>query len=639
MRQPSLRVFATGLVLVLLLTAASCGGGGGSGGMVAGAGAGTTTGGGTTGGGTTGGGTTPPPPPPTQVGPLARKAAQLEAAFQSEHVFEGLHFNVHKDPQGQVVALGSTADACIWTGQYVAAEAERFRATGDSDALGNMERSLQALHILQDINGVPGYVSRNFGRPPLITGEPATGQYAGLEYRVRGTVSRDQYTGWMIGVGRAHDLITDPVLKGALEDDCRAIADHLMANDLALIVPRNGVDETHFSLDPGQLVTGPITAQDWAQIDDFPANLLVQAIPYDPQIADALINARFPPIKAGEALRALFFFKTMAVVTGDQRIHDYYHNELIGNRDFLRVITDYGTILDDVLQGRNTQVVVDIFQGVGRVITDVLAAYVRSRTGFLGPIAGPLAAQLLQPIVDQITRAIGGVIADAIQWITNPANLNAANQTVQGINMLGTILSAVGLTSAGQQLQSFTGPIAPYLASDLDTARRTMMSGVGENLTFTSLYGLCELETDPAIKAVYQDLLQRKLEGRRGEHNTYFTFVHGAHASTGPDVAEMPLAIQALHDHYGATDRAERLVDNSGHPGLVVSPWPDRFGRTGNVATTAFPLALRAPNHYHWQENPYAIVSGSPNGEIQSGLSYLVAYWLGRRAGLVDPAW
>ena len=54
------------------------------------------------------------------------------------------------------------------------------------------------------------------------------------------------------------------------------------------------------------------------------------------------------PIRSGEALRALMFFKVMAEVTGDQAIEDYYRNELIGNRQFLQVIQDYGTIADDI---------------------------------------------------------------------------------------------------------------------------------------------------------------------------------------------------------------------------------------------------------------------------------------------------
>ena len=40
--------------------------------------------------------------------------------------------------------------------------------------------------------------------------------------------------------------------------------------------------------------------------------------------------------------------------------------------------------------------------------------------------------------------------------------------------------------------------------------------------------------------------------------------------------------MDSLHRHY--SDPRSRLVDNSNKPGLRLSPWPNRFGRTGGIA-------------------------------------------------------
>ena len=66
---------------------------------------------------------------------------------------------------------------------------------------------------------------------------------------------------------------------------------------------------------------------------------------------------------------------------------------------------------------------------------------------------------------------------------------------------------------------------------------------------------------------------------------------------------------------------------------MVVSPWPDRFGRVGNSAVDPFWVDERAPHHFIWQEDPRKIVSGSNGNEVHYGLGYVLAYWMGRRSG------
>ncbi len=84
-----------------------------------------------------------------------------------------------------------------------------------------------------------------------------------------------------------------------------------------------------------------------------------------------------------------------------------------------------------------------------------------------------------------------------------------------------------------------------------------------------------------------------------------------------------------------------RVVNAAGDglPGVVVSRWPDRFGRGGNHAIDPFPVDRRSAHHWIWQEHPCTIRSGSnSSAEDRSGGGFLLPYWLGRRAGLIHPA-
>ena len=118
-------------------------------------------------------------------------------------------------------------------------------------------------------------------------------------------MSRDQYTGWFYGVALSWDLIQDAQLRDALREDVRAIANNLMKNDLALTAAFAGPAKVHFNLNPDVLIDEPITAQSWAQMDDFPLNLIAKSTPYSPALAAQIQTIKFPAMRGGEALRAM----------------------------------------------------------------------------------------------------------------------------------------------------------------------------------------------------------------------------------------------------------------------------------------------------------------------------------------------
>lgn len=627
--QRMLRALTTITLGVTLVLTASCSGSSGRSGSTS-VGTGSAVAGSTAGG--SGG---------TAVGPLLRKALDFHRTNEPDHTPDGLLFCVGRAPSGQVQSLSQEQSACIWTGIYVAAQAERYRVTGDPDALATMERSLRALIDLHDITGFPGFICRSMGRPPAYrvgNAQPGTGQYAGFIYNSSGT-SRDQYTGWMLGAAMAWPHIQSPALRADLQRVVRSVAELLMRNDLKLMAPNeHGQIEAHFNLNPdGGLAGRTITAQEWSRIDDFPINLLVQAVPYDPLIVSALQNATYPPVRAGEALRALFFIKTAAVITGDAAIDDYYRNVLLGQKDFLSVVHRYGTIQDDLFRGRNLHEIETILVSLGQVMGDVMRAVVQARMGRFGGILGSFAVRLAQPVINWAMRFIARRISSAISYLNSPNGLQTAQRTVAGLQMLGNVMSALGMGGAARSLQNFAGNLAPYANSTLEDARWTMSSGVGSNISWSALYGLCELETDPNIASVYRGLVDRKHDYTRRALSSYFNFIHAGYSPTGPDQAAVAQGIDSLQRHPASP--LDHAVDNTGLPGVRVSPWPDRFGRVGRIALDAFPLDRRGTHHYIWQQHPGQISSGSNGSEERTGLGYLIAYWLGRRVGVIDSSW
>ena len=571
---------------------------------------------------------------PTQ-GPLAQKAMAFEAVMGAWHLGLGQVQDIRLDSSGAPVRTGNAPSRCLWTGFYAASQAQRYRQTGDPAALDRMEQSLQALHDMHEITGLPGVIARGFDEPAIETGGfPGQGRLTAYNHN-KGTTSRDQYAGWFYGIGTAWDLVQDPVLKAELAADVRAVADKLMAGNLKLQTPwgPQGTVETFFSLDPRYAYQDQINAQTWATVDDFPFNLITKSVPYDQQLADAIKNAQLPPIRAGEALRAVFFFTVAEHVTGDVRYGDF-KRQLLHQRGFLQIVEDYGTLIDDLLYGRNSQVAEAALRQLFTAMGDIFAAYLRAR----GQSA--IVTQFLLPIVaGSLSNWLSQTLVDALDWLHDPNNASKIQQVVGQARVAVLLLNLIGQQKLAQQIDSAINNYAQHLSHQglIDLAR-TIRSHLGTNLTLMPLSLLIQIEPDQAVVQRYKAILDHSWDYLQNDHNAMVDLLHAGYGlAPGPnDVAH---AVEALQKY--PVDMALREVDNSNWPGLVVSPWPDRFGRVGNHALVPdyFPIDHRAPDIFPWRGHPRQIKSGSnsPSTRI-APLGYLSAYWLARDLGYLTAA-
>jgi hypothetical protein len=571
--------------------------------------------------------------PPGAAGPLTRKAQAFQAVMQAWHLGHGQVQNIRLDTSGNVVRTGNAPSRLLWTGFYAATQAMRYRQTNDPQALQQMEAAVSTLHDLYEVTGTPGIIARGYDLPSIETnGWPAGGRFAGFNYN-KGSASRDQYAGWFFGVAHCFDLIQDPALKQSIRDDVRAVCDNLITNDLKLTAPwgPQGTVEVFFDLNPGGGYSGTITAQNWAKVDDFPLNLITKSVPFSQPLADAIQRANLPPIRAGEALRALFFFTVAEHVTGDAKYANYKRDLLFGSKDFFGVLRDYSTILDDLLHGRNLPVVEAMLRQLLTAIGGIVQAYLVA-TG-----QSAIVTQLLLPVASAgISAWLSQALTDALAWLHAPNSQAKLAQLVQRARMGVMILNLVGQGSLATKVDDLLNRYGANLNSQgLKDFARTVRSHLGVNLSLMPLSALVRMETDPQVVALYRGSIDQRWDYYQGDHNPMVNLIHAGYGGgAGPN--DLAHTREALTRY--PVDMAPREIDNSSWPGLVRSPWPDRFGRVGQHALVPdyFPIDKRSPDIFPWRGHPRAIKSGSNSPTTRvAPLGYLAPYWFARDLGFV----
>jgi hypothetical protein len=229
---------------------------------------------------------------------LIEKAERFDEIIQQQHAPLGLVFDIFPPSNGESVRYVDVEDAAIWTGVYVASQAFRFSATGEQQAMENLERSLTAIHDLRMITGKEGLIARGFleGTDPSIfdtEGHIGTGDYEG--YVWKGDVSRDQCLGVFFGLGVAHPFIESSESKDRIAEDIRSLGNHIIDNNLRIIdVDGEPTRYGNFSATP-------------LRVDGF------------------------------SAILALSVIQTAYGITGDERFSQYYAKRLVEEERYHRV--------------------------------------------------------------------------------------------------------------------------------------------------------------------------------------------------------------------------------------------------------------------------------------------------------------
>ncbi|MCZ7585470.1 MAG: hypothetical protein M5R36_20200 [Deltaproteobacteria bacterium] len=171
---------------------------------------------------------------------LSDRAQAFDDWLNTYHVtpYGGIGYVNFVSPESDEITSYSLSDSTIWTGTYLAAEAFRYAVTGDAEAKENAVRTVEALDAHLQVTGVPGFIAR-FAGPDIA---PHNTAYIGHDRYVAGTgdwagsfwinnTSRDQYTGWFLGMSLAYDLVDDEPMRDIIRADVKDVIDKLMADN------------------------------------------------------------------------------------------------------------------------------------------------------------------------------------------------------------------------------------------------------------------------------------------------------------------------------------------------------------------------------------------------------------------------
>ena len=163
---------------------------------------------------------------------LHDRARDYDALRRAHQLVEGAVCNaVYSDATRATLAYFSgTGDAALWSGTSLAAEAWRYRATGAPDAADEIARLSATLHRLFNVSGETAYLARlavpSSDTTPLeymsrcSNGDWHCGTpYAGQSWDWYGHISRDAYTGVMLGYDAAYAATRDESVRAAIRAD------------------------------------------------------------------------------------------------------------------------------------------------------------------------------------------------------------------------------------------------------------------------------------------------------------------------------------------------------------------------------------------------------------------------------------
>jgi len=170
---------------------------------------------------------------------LAEKSKTFVERVRARHVRHGLTADSHLRIPGDLSSnqMVSSDNDGLWTQMYIAAEAYRYKVTGESDARANAKQGFEAMLRLEEITGIPGFHARSF----IKIGEdvqPSDGEWHDTpdgKWRWKGDTSSDEIVGHYYGYAIYYDLVADEAEKQKIRGVVTRMTDHILNNNYQLI--------------------------------------------------------------------------------------------------------------------------------------------------------------------------------------------------------------------------------------------------------------------------------------------------------------------------------------------------------------------------------------------------------------------
>ncbi len=569
------------------------------------------------------------------AGELLEKAAKFDRLVAEQHIPRGLVVNLQLIGEGEQLRYRSAGDSTIWTGAYIASQVFRYRVSGEVTVLDNIEKCLQSFVQLHEMAGRQGFIGRVFGsREELGNGRDivaGVGSHSHLCYKA--DTSRDQYTGVFMGCALAWKHIRSDALRKQVSFMISAAANNLMNNNLALKANINGQTQTFFNLNPDYAYQDRINPEEWAKVDDFPANVFAKTVPYSERLARIISGFKPPAVRGGEALRALLMLQTACNISEDEQLTGYYKGELLGHRQLHLVASETARLLEDIFIGRNLGVVEDklnaVFVAAGRLLVQMTAM----RIGMPESMAVWLEPVIDLPVIckaSQLTNRLMKTLA----FLREPGSFRLFAVYADRLEEQAKTLRMFKAERLAKKLENYAKRMRTFADSNLNEFSDTMRSYVGCNLGFFALLGILEQPGDERLRSAALSILPRAFEPIADEGNSMYSFIEAAHTGRSYDD---PLLVEARKTlQLYPEDQTNRRFDHSNS--LRHSLWPDRFGRHDRQSVELIPINQRAPHIFIWQEPPRTLVTGADDQTRIAPVGYLLAYWYGRFHKLIKES-
>lgn len=170
---------------------------------------------------------------------LAEKSRSFVERIRARHVRWGMTADSHLRVPGDLTSnqMASSDNDGLWTQMYIAAEAFRYRVTGERDAAENARQGFQAMLRLEEITGIPGFHARSIIKIGADL-QPGDGEWhttADGVWRWKGDTSSDEIVGHYFGYAIYHDLVADEDEKRRIAAVVDRMTDHIIDHGYHLV--------------------------------------------------------------------------------------------------------------------------------------------------------------------------------------------------------------------------------------------------------------------------------------------------------------------------------------------------------------------------------------------------------------------
>jgi hypothetical protein len=249
------------------------------------------------------------PSPPALT--LAQKARVYQERVERRHQYPDGTIR-YKRPVDEAAAATyhDLPDGSFFLGIYLASQALRLAVTGDPAAREQVLLTLRGMRLLAEVSGERGLLARYVSsQVPVAAAAPwrASTTHPGLFWRA--DVSKDQYAGFVHGLGVTWAVLDDPEIRAAVAPLAAAVADHLIEHDLQ-IVDWHGRRTRHGNLRARHL-----------------------GVPLGVNALIALAAAKTAAVATGEARHRAFYERLVAEGYPEAAVQAHFSFLGLGNRD------------------------------------------------------------------------------------------------------------------------------------------------------------------------------------------------------------------------------------------------------------------------------------------------------------------